>query len=124
MSAQHFALHVPNSPYSLCGRKATLNHNTFPLHVPNTSNSPYGLCGRKATLNSNTFPSFSLNGGADVDGVAMSTEQAEVASASTPKGVLVTQSNATAPVCPAVHRTRDESTGHRLPSPGVSNTPA
>ena len=49
---------VPNSPYGLCGRKATLNPVTTELTscgrvevdvlVPN---SPYGLCGRKATLN-------------------------------------------------------------------------
>ena len=34
---------VPNSPYGLCGRKATLTWAPVP-------NSPYGLCGRKATL--------------------------------------------------------------------------
>ena len=55
-------LAVPNSPYGLCGRKATLNLNLGQsvraqelcesrggisgLAVPN---SPYGLCGRKAT---------------------------------------------------------------------------
>ena len=50
---------IANSPYSLCGRKATLNrrraqelresrcgHPGLPVH-----NNPYGLCGRKATLN-------------------------------------------------------------------------
>ena len=55
---------VPNSPYGLCGRKATLNlHSDLRqelcesrggrpgLLVPN---SPYGLCGRKATLNLNS----------------------------------------------------------------------
>ena len=42
---------VPNSPYRLCGRKATLKCESrggqlgFP--VPN---NPYGLCGRKAAL--------------------------------------------------------------------------
>ena len=54
----------PNSPYSLCGRKATLNSNwelrscvkvemavlgSLSLTVRN-----YGLCGRKATLNSSS----------------------------------------------------------------------
>ena len=54
-------LPVPNSPYGLCGRKATLSQTVhraqqlcerqdgrpwFP--VPN---NPYGLCGCKATLN-------------------------------------------------------------------------
>ena len=52
---------VPNSPYRLCGRKATLNCSISELRsrekvevdvlgspVPN---SPYGLCGRQATLN-------------------------------------------------------------------------
>ena len=53
-------LPVPNSPYSLCGRKGILENraqeqcesrNGRPgLPVPN---SPYSLCGRKATLNSN-----------------------------------------------------------------------
>ena len=59
-------LPVPNSPYGLCGRKATLNLNSEQWHrvqelcesrcgrpglpVPN---SPYGLCGRKATLHWN-----------------------------------------------------------------------
>ena len=53
-------LTVPNSPYSLCGRKAILK-NRAPelcesrggrpgLTVPN---APYGLCGLKATLNLN-----------------------------------------------------------------------
>ena len=53
-------LPVPNSPYGLCERKATLNLNQRVqelcesrggrpgLPVPN---SPYSLCGRKATLN-------------------------------------------------------------------------
>ena len=91
MSAQHFALHVPNSPY--------------------------GLCGRKATLNSNTFPSFSLNGGVDVDGVAMSTEQAAVASASTPKGVLVTRSE-TKP-----HQCVQQSTGHGVNLQAIDSQP-
>ena len=54
-------LSVPNSPYGLCGRKATLNLNlSFTaqelcerrggrpwLPVPN---SPYGLCGRRTTF--------------------------------------------------------------------------
>ena len=54
---------VPDGPYGLCGRKATLNLNRSThkaqelcesrggrpgLPVPD---SPYGLCGRKATLN-------------------------------------------------------------------------
>ena len=54
---------VSNSPYGLCGRKATLNLNWSNrahqelyesrggrpgLPVPN---STYGFCGRKATLN-------------------------------------------------------------------------
>ena len=52
---------VPNSPYGLCERKATLNLNVSRAQVlcerrggrPGLSvlNSPYGLCGRKATLN-------------------------------------------------------------------------
>ena len=51
-------LPVPNSPYGLCGRKATLKCSISELRicmkvevdipVPNCS---YGLCGRKATLN-------------------------------------------------------------------------
>ena len=55
-------LSVPNSPYGLSGRKATLNLNSSDtqssgaarksrLPVPN---SPCGLCGRKATLNLNS----------------------------------------------------------------------
>ena len=55
-------LHVPRSPYGLCGRKATLNlsraqevcesRGGLPgLHVPHC---PYGLCGRRVTLNSNS----------------------------------------------------------------------
>ena len=46
-------LPVPDSPYGLCGRKATLNElqslrgGRPGLPVPD---SPYGLCGRKATL--------------------------------------------------------------------------
>ena len=53
-------LPVPNSPYGLCGRKATLKNRVQELcegrcgrpglPVPN---SPYGLCGRKAALNLN-----------------------------------------------------------------------
>ena len=52
---------VPNSPYGLCGRKATLNSNSdtrscvkVEVDVLGTipvPNSPYGLCGRKAPLN-------------------------------------------------------------------------
>ena len=54
---------VPNSAYGLCGRKATLNSNSFRFRVQElcesrggrpglpVPNSPYGLCGRKATLN-------------------------------------------------------------------------
>ena len=46
-------LPVPNSPYGLCGRKATFNSlNSFPNRAQELCpNSPYGLCGRKATLN-------------------------------------------------------------------------
>ena len=60
---------VPNSPYSLCGRKATLNLNTVErdsaqercesrggrpgLPVPN---KPCGFCGRKAALNRTLTP--------------------------------------------------------------------
>ena len=50
-------LRVPNGPYGLCDRKATLKNRAQELceslggraglHVPN---SPYGLCGRQATL--------------------------------------------------------------------------
>ena len=50
-------LPVPNNPYGLCGRKATLNSWPFRaqelcesrggLRVPN---SLYGLCGRNATF--------------------------------------------------------------------------
>ena len=58
-------LPVPNSPYGLCGREATLNLRgpefrscvkvevavlDSPPHLIITS-SPDGLCGRKATLN-------------------------------------------------------------------------
>ena len=51
-------LPVPNSPYGLCGRKATLKNRAEEFcegrcgrpGVP-VSNSPYGLCGPKATLN-------------------------------------------------------------------------
>ena len=52
---------VPNSPYGLCGREATLKNRTQELcesrggrpgfPVPN---SPQGLCGRKATVNLKT----------------------------------------------------------------------
>ena len=55
-------LPVPNSPYGLCGRKATLKKKKInfraqepvrkrgqELGLP-VPNSPYGLCGRKATL--------------------------------------------------------------------------
>ena len=46
---------IPDSPYGLCGRKATLEYKELcesqgghpGLPVPN---SPYGLCGRQATL--------------------------------------------------------------------------
>ena len=47
-------LHVPNSSYGLCGRKATLNElcgsrgGRRGVHVPNSS---YGLCGGKASNN-------------------------------------------------------------------------
>ena len=52
-------LPVPNSPYGLCGRKATLKHIVRAQEVCESGggrpglpvpNSPYGLCGRKATL--------------------------------------------------------------------------
>ena len=54
-------LPVSNSPYGLCGRKATLNSTGSELRMCESrdcrpglpfSNSPYGLCGRKTTLNS------------------------------------------------------------------------
>ena len=56
-------LPVLNSPYGLCGHKATLNCNMTELRscvkvevgrpgFP-VLNSPYGLCGHKATLNCN-----------------------------------------------------------------------
>ena len=51
---------VPNKPYGLCGRKATLNCSISELRScvkvevavlgSRVPNSPYGLCGRKATL--------------------------------------------------------------------------
>ena len=53
---------VPNSPYGLCGRKATLSSNSSFFRALElfesrggrpelpVSNSPYGLCGRKATF--------------------------------------------------------------------------
>ena len=49
-------LPVPNSPYGLCGHKATLNTPSelgacVKVEV-DVSNSQYGLCGRKATLKS------------------------------------------------------------------------
>ena len=56
-------LPIPDSPYGLCGRTATLNKRTLSelrsrvkyevvvLGSP-VPDSPYGLCGRKATLNS------------------------------------------------------------------------
>ena len=47
---------VSNSPFGVCGRKATFNHGVSELRscvkvevaVPN---SPFGVCGRKATFN-------------------------------------------------------------------------
>ena len=51
------------SPYGLCGHKATLNNEFFPIRAQElcegrggrselpVPNSPYDLCGRKATLN-------------------------------------------------------------------------
>ena len=55
---------IPNNPYGLCGRKATLNLNSVSNHSAQelcesgggrpelpVPNNPYGLCGRKATLN-------------------------------------------------------------------------
>ena len=56
-------LPVPNSPYGLCGRKATFNLKLETLRAQElcesqggrpglpVPNSPYGLCGRKAILN-------------------------------------------------------------------------
>ena len=51
-------LPAPNSPYGLCGRKATLKNRVREpcegrggrpgLPVPN---SPYGLCGREPAMN-------------------------------------------------------------------------
>ena len=61
---------VPNSPYGLCGRKATLKLNSRAQELCESRggrpgfpvlNSPYGLCGRKATLNLNTS-GFSTQG--------------------------------------------------------------
>ena len=57
--------YIPNSPYSFCGRKATLNLNNTGAQelcesrsgrpgLPYIPNNPYGLCGRKATLNLNS----------------------------------------------------------------------
>ena len=54
-------LPVPNSPYGLCGRKATVNtqfgqssgavrKSRWPSWSPPVPSSPYGLNGRKATL--------------------------------------------------------------------------
>ena len=66
-------LPVPNKPYGLCGRKATLNSNFATvraqelcesragrpgLHVPNNS---CGLCGRKAPLNESSSSSTAMN---------------------------------------------------------------
>ena len=55
-------LPAPNSPYGLCGRKATLNLNVHPLRPQElcesrsgrpglpVPNKPDGFCGRKATM--------------------------------------------------------------------------
>ena len=50
-------LSVPNSPYGLCGRKATLSEEDLGLELRRggrpgipVSDSPYGLCGRNATF--------------------------------------------------------------------------
>ena len=59
---------VTNSPYGLCGRKATLEVEIIPFRVQElcesrggrlglpVPNSPYGLCGRKATLEVEMMP--------------------------------------------------------------------
>ena len=56
-------LPVPNSPYGLCGRKATLNLKFLHFRAQElcesrggrpglpVPNGPYGLCGRDATMN-------------------------------------------------------------------------
>ena len=58
-------LPVPNTPYGLCGLKATLTLNLCHTEIrscvkvevavlgPPTFTQPYGFCGRKATLNLN-----------------------------------------------------------------------
>ena len=56
-------LTIPNSPYGLCGRKATLNSLCDRTREPCESrggrpgltvpNGPQGLCGRETTLNLN-----------------------------------------------------------------------
>ena len=59
--------YIPNSPYRLCGCKATVDLNSTGVRaqelwesqsrltgLPHIPNSPYGLCGRKATLNMNS----------------------------------------------------------------------
>ena len=53
---------VPDSPYGLCGRKATPSRNSDPLELCRggggrlVPDSPYGLCGRKATPSRNSDP--------------------------------------------------------------------
>ena len=44
---------IPDSPYGLCGRKATLKNRAQDVQGSLIPESPYGLCGRKATLNVN-----------------------------------------------------------------------
>ena len=56
-------LPVPNSPFGLCGRKATLNLNLWSVKAEKlcesrggrpglpVPNSPFGLCGSEATVN-------------------------------------------------------------------------
>ena len=57
---------VHNSPYGLCGRKATfqeapeLCESRGARPGPPLRNSLYGLCGRKATLNLNGNPLLSI----------------------------------------------------------------
>ena len=58
MEVEVDVLDVPNSPYSLCGRKTTQKWRRttdfsscvkVEVDVLDVPNSPYGLCGRKAT---------------------------------------------------------------------------
>ena len=59
MKVEVDVLDIPNSPYGLCVRKATLEHSARAQELCESRggrpgrpvpNSPYGLCGRKTTL--------------------------------------------------------------------------